>query len=601
MAGFREFAPGQVWFYYNPNATKGLEQKKELGMCTSRPVVIVQTAFYPEWNYMVTVCPMTSSDRRSGVYIDTTILKDGSIIEGGTVIPYLFYNIRTKYLYPVMASNHKRKLITLSDEDFAKVRHGFEYHFGMRHDPPEYVQNWHHLSDYDRDVMLQDVKLAIYNFEDTLLESHKHLGEPDPKTKITNKQLNPILQQEPAAVDTVENHILAELNHYDRDNGILFNETESFNSRKLEDTQELPEESDQRKVKHVRDIVFTAMDPSEFSEHLSTLIGGAYPVANGSIRPGSQVLNGQSLKDMQGMITQNDQVKLLNMTINDIMKQTGISSSSTASRFRKELRALDWEEKGIGYYDEEKNMMAFYQNDSPEPFVYRGDLEIVRQRIKKNARRRKFLFSYSKEELGELLAMEPDEIMTKTGMPRSYITWFRNDILILHPDLANPNTPEISATEPAIAPGKISQNELEAALPSDLFENADKYSLWQTLSPSEVTEIKNTSKKHVNNLSRNYGITKDRARSLRNSVVSMMNGNWYKNQPIVNPAEQEQSCMKLILGHYGEIAKEDLLAFCRSDPEDIARYFNQTKCANTPSKADIRLLKLRIRKVIAKT
>ena len=573
-------------------------------MCTSRPVVIVQTAFYPEWNYMVTVCPMTSSDRRSGVYIDTTILKDGSVIEGGTVIPYLFYNIRTKYLYPLIASNHKRKLITLSDEDFAKVRHGFEYHFGVREDPPDYVQQWKHLSDYDRDVMLQDVKLAIYNFEDTLLESHKHMGTPAPKVP---KKDNPILHQEASSSNVVENHILADLNRYDREHSILYSEDASFNMEPLDDTAPVEDdlvEADvplSRKVKRVRDIVFTAMDSVEFSEVLTQQIGGSYPVAcKSNIYPGSQVLAGVSLKDMQGMLSKNEQIKLLNMPINDIMRQTGIPSSSTASRFRKELRAIDWEKDGIGIYDKEKNAMAFFQNDSPEPFIYLGDLDVVKQRSRRNAKRRHALFQFSKEQLVEMKDMTADQLMEAAGIARSYVTAFKTDILLLYPSINNPNSSNELSVEVSINPGKISQDELEKALPKDLFDNSDLYSLWQTLSPSEVLEIKNTSKKHIGNISRNYGVSKDRARSLRNSVVGMMSGSWYKNQPIVNPSEIEQSCMKLILGHYDEIGREDLLAFCRTDPEDIARFFNNTKCANTPSKADIRLLKLRIRKVIAK-
>ena len=129
MAGYREFMPGQVWFYYNMSASKELEKKKELGACTNRPVVIIQAAFYPEWNDIITVCPITSSDRRSGVFIESTIFKDGSLIEGGTILPYLFFNVKVKFLYPLITSSHKRKILSLAPQDFEKVKEGLKEYY----------------------------------------------------------------------------------------------------------------------------------------------------------------------------------------------------------------------------------------------------------------------------------------------------------------------------------------------------------------------------------------------------------------------------------------------------------------------------------------
>ena len=168
MGGFREFAPGQVWFYYNPAASKRIEEKTERGALTNRPVVIVQSAVYPEWGDTITVVPMTHSDRRSGIYIDTTILRDGVKVEGGTILPYLFYTVKTKYLYAIKGADNRRRIVSLQDEDFEKVRHGYLYHLGERTDPPEYVTNWKHLDDVERHSLIRSVRLFLDDFEDAL-------------------------------------------------------------------------------------------------------------------------------------------------------------------------------------------------------------------------------------------------------------------------------------------------------------------------------------------------------------------------------------------------------------------------------------------------
>ena len=150
MAQYREFMPGQVWFYYNPSATKPMEERFERGALTNRPVVIVQAACYPEWQDTVTVVPLTTSDRRSGIYIDTTVLRDGVRIEGGTILPYLMYTIKTKFLYAVHGGDGRRRIVSLSKEDYEKVRQGYLYHLGETDEEPDYVKNWKHLDDIEK-------------------------------------------------------------------------------------------------------------------------------------------------------------------------------------------------------------------------------------------------------------------------------------------------------------------------------------------------------------------------------------------------------------------------------------------------------------------
>ena len=631
MAGLREFMPGQVWFYYNPNATKALEQKKELGSCTSRPVVIVQAAFYPEWNDIVTVCPMTSSDRRSGVYIDSTILKDGSLIEGGTVLPYLFYNIRTKYLYPVIASNHKRKLLSLSDEDFAKVKHGFLYHFGVRNDPPDYVENWKHLNDFDRNIVIQDVKLAIHSWEERGLEAGRSPSMPIPSSTKRGKP-NPVLIQEPNDDPHVENHILASLSTYDREKGALYEEGSEFNPISIshieeDDSIDEPTKVLSKDVTKKISITYMNMTALEFATKLHDTIGGVYPVNQDSkIYPGSEVLKDASLKDMPSMLSEYDLMKVLNMSISDVMSNTGIQSKATASRFRRDLRQLDWGKDIV--YDEVSNMVVFNQNDAKESFSYTGTIPFVKSRSKRNAKRRMILFQIPKEDLKSLLALSNEKLMKTLNLPQSYASSFREDANLLYPNLEIDITPpsdyddidegnnteeessedEVSDTNKILDQVKtgifsISTGDLETKFPEDFIEERYLYPFYKTLSNEEVQEIAFTSKRNIDNIARNYGVNKNRAKTLYNICCGAMASNKKaaaKGALTINPSVNEEGCMKLILGKYNEITKEEMLAFCRASADEISRIYGKLKLSTTPSKGDIRRAKIFIRKFIAK-
>lgn len=588
LAGFREFAPGQVWFYYNPHATKMLEQKKELGSCTSRPVVIIQKAFYPEWNDMVTVCPMTSSDRRSGVYIDTTVLKDGSFIEGGTIIPYLFYNIRTKYLYPVIASNHKRKLITLADEDFEKVKHGFQYHFGLREDPPDYALNWKHLNDFERNIVVQDLKLAVYDWEETLLEHKGTMAGSSKKEKS-----NPVLTQNPTSTSSVENHILANVTNYSKDLGVFYSDEDGFNHKKLNEAP-TPSREEPKPIKP--SITFEQMDVDEFAIRLEGKLGGIFPVSYKSdLYSGSNILNGVSLKDMASALSYFDKLKILNMTIADIMDKTGIQSSSTASRFRKELRSNNWGDTII--YDAENNVMEFLQNDSPENFEYNGDFLTMKSRLRKSAKRRKTIFHYTREEIIKLVQDNPKNFADAMGLPSSYDRAVRDDIKMLYPGLDEiPDSADIDA--PTYDIFTDGQSNITEALTSEITSTDSPYPFWSSLSSGEMLEFKCTSKKYMGNLCKNYGIDKKKANSVKNYLQSVMSSKKSKLPTPNAPFKEETACTLIISGEYSKITREDLMIFCQTNSEDISKYYNQLKLPNTPSKSDIRKLKCMIRAII---
>lgn len=577
MAGFREYAPGQVWFYYNARATKGSEEKNELGSCTSRPVVIIQEAFYPEWNDIVTVCPMTTSDRRSGVHIDGTVLKDGSFIEGGTVLPYLFYNVKTKFLFPIIAANHKRKLITLSDEDFQKVKEGYLYHLGVIQDPPDYVKEWKHLDDFDRKTMVNQIRLAIYDWEDTLARSHSNHPSDSPR-----KQENPILIQRKDGGNKpqenfVENHVLASRDRMDRSTGIIYKEEDSFNTNRLNTPKR------HKKSYTIRN-EFQKMTPSEFSDELGGLMSGIFPVdCHHIVYPGSSALSGIALRDMVSALPQEDCIYMLNMSISDIMKNTGIGSTTQASRFRKELRRRDW--NGSVRLDESTNMMEFLQWDWPDGFHYSGCGSITKSRLRKNAKRRKVLFQLSIDEQKSLLELTDSEVAKRTGLPESYSHSIKEDILIMHPQWTSSSSPKKGISSSTLFSLNDIMQWIAAYTPETL------YRLGQLLSPAECLAIRNISNKNLKNVCREYNLSMDKAQKLKATLVMDPSQDARKMDPDV--CATAVRC--IVYRDDGTVNDEMFYAFSKMDMAAILSEMAKLSIANIPNKATISQIKKLIR------
>lgn len=592
MAGFREFMPGQVWFYFNGSATKDLERKKELGAITSRPVVILQSAFYPEWNDIITVCPMTSSDRRSGVYIDSTVCKDGSLIEGGTVLPYLFYNVKTKFLFPMIATNHKRKLISLSPEDFQKVREGYLYHLGETTKVPEYVENWKRVEGYDRRIIIRDIRLAINDYEELSHDLHYDDKRDDRRHRSRHTptpSTNPILVQNPPESTTVENHIIASLTEYDRRDQKMYAPNDGFNAACIGETEDEPAGDfvTEKTVKHIHQIQFTVRSVEDFTVALNDFAPGIYPIVSetgSQIFPGSKHLEGVELKGMPDKLSTSDTLKIMNMTISDIVNQTGIGSKSTASRLRKELR------------ERYENVVA-EQAAAPEPFQYTASsVTLNKPRAKRNARRRYFLFKFTKEELLKLARMSVDDVAKAIPkLPASYARNFILDVQMMYPDEFKPILVEPEQTDAKEEP---KETPTEDKIPEEVYTPEKKYALWETLSPMEIREVRACKKRNMQSISKNFGITKDKSRQLHGAVMQLSGKMPSKRQPMIDPLTIETSCLRIIKGDYHNIKTEDLLAFCRTDPADIAKYFNSCKSPNTPAKSNIRSMKMEIRKLI---
>jgi hypothetical protein len=586
MAGFREFMPGQVWFYYNPSASKDQERKKELGAVTSRPVVIIQQAFYPEWNDNITVCPMTHSDRRSGIPIESTICKDGSLVEGGTVLPYLIYNIKTKFLFPMIATNHRRKLLCLSDEDFEKVRIGVMYHLGFSKEIPDYVKEWKHLSGYDRNIIVHDIKLAVSDMEELALDKSRR----DHSSHRSKGPSNPILLQEaPKDSYTVENHLIATLTEYDRETQQIYEEGESFNSARL--GEEPPKKDDgfvtQKQIKKDVEVNYNVMQTEQFAKFLTETIGGVYPVAGTSkIYQGSDFLEGVEVKSMPEQLSIADQLKLTTMTITDIVQQSGIQSKSTASRIRKALR-------DTAYPDVDAQL------DAPDPFIYDtlSAKMLNLMRAKKSARRRFKLFKLDKDQMIEMLTATEDRAVEITGMPHSYIKAAQADIQIIYPNL------QFTAPLPDDAKTIVQiQNEMDLAVAANKVDTSamQQVELWETLCPAEIKEIRSCDKRNIASVAKNFGITKDKARQLRGSVLEMVAKMPSKKQAPVDEAQLDDACARILTGKFGDTSRDDYLLFCRFDPQVIAKHFGAMKSATTPSKSEIRSMKMSMRKIIVK-
>lgn len=582
MAGFREYAPGQVWFYYNPNATKSLEQKKELGSCTSRPVVIVQKAFYMEWNDIVTVCPLTMSSRRSGVYIDSTVLKDGSIIEGGTVIPYLFFNIRTKYLYPVISSNQKRKLLTLADEDFEKVMHGVQYHLGFRDDPPDYVKEWKHLSDFDRNIVIQDVRLAVSAFDDILYDQSRDHRRPN---------TNPVLRQEAPPTSHVENHIVAALSNYDRTTQTMYSDAAAnpFNTKSLNASlsvdETAPTESeivdhaaDVKIVSHKPTVTFTQMSAADFSDVLSIHVEGIFPTAQNhyKLRDGSKFLENVSLKDMPEHLTKVEKFFILIMSISEIIKKSGIRSTSTAMRLRKSLRELQW--GSIGHTDESGCFIPDCET-WPDGFSYTGQIPFVKARAKRSAKRRNALFKLSKADHLELMQKTDKEIATITGLPVSYASYVRSDIAMMYP------SENLQATAPKAV---------------DTIDASDKLLYEETLSPGEVMEFTSCPQKSISNLVSNFGLTKSEVRQIRARIKERKD--IPPKRPPVSTADFDAIVRKAVFTKLSDpsMTKQEMLIFCLTGNSDIFSSYRRNKLAAPPSKAETRRIKAAFRRILTR-
>lgn len=576
MAGFREYQPGQVWFYYNPWATKENEKKRELGAVTCRPVVIVQSAFYPEWNDIVTVVPMTHSDRRSGIPIDTTVLKDGGVVEGGTVLPYLIYSIKTKFLFPMMTSgSNRRRLISLAPEDFEKVLVGLKYHLGFSDDVPDYVANWKTIDDYDRRVIVKDIELAVGECD--AIMRPEDLGRP-----IVGHRNVPVKRTQRFDQGPVENHILAAMTSFDPVSRRMYDPKRQFNREPIRNAPEPePKETASLPVKIISNVQYESMSVDGFLK----AIGASELTESPHIYEGSNFLGDRQLKQMPAVLSKNDIRLIMSLSLQRIVECTGIRSTSTVSRLRNLIRQAKLDD-GIDVH------RSFTQDPetAPDPFIYRANGRTMKSRNRRNQLRYHALFQLTDEDKIRVLKTDDlNELSTWLGISTSNCRQIKVDIATLNPELAY-GIVELSKQTGLVNSEPIEETTTESA-PRRLYE------FWETLSPTEINEIRNTTKKKVDSIAKNFGITKTEARQVRGQVTSVVKHAGL-NQPVIEPEAVEPAIRKIVEGNYDGLSDEEVMIFCRTDPIDISAVYSKCSSSNIPSKSDIRQLKIDFRKAI---
>ena len=581
LAGFREYRPGQVWFYYNPWATKDNEKKRELGAVTCRPVVVVQSAFYPEWNDIVTVVPMTHSDRRSGIPIDTTVLKDGGVVEGGTVLPYLIYSVKTKFLFPMMTTgSNRRRLISLAPEDFEKVLVGLKYHLGFSDEVPDYVANWKTIGDYDRKVIVKDIELAISEC-DAVMKT-EDLGRAVAAHRNVPVQRTRRFDQGP-----VENHILAAMTGFDPTSRRMYDPKRQFNRDPIRNdpdpTPEPKETTNSLPVKIISNIQYDSMSVDNFLE----AIGASVPMETPHIYEGSNFLGDRQLKQMPAVLTKNDIRLIMSLSLQRIVECTGIRSTSTVSRLRNIIRQAKLDE-GLEVHQN------FTQNpdEAPDPFIYTGSGRTMKARNRRNQLRYHVLFQLTEVDKVRVLKTDDlNELSSWLGISTSNCRQIKVDILTLNPELAAEDADTKESTEPQLIASDTGLTVEEP--PKTLYE------FWETLAPSEINEIRSTTKKKVDAIAKNFGITRPEARQIRGQVTSVVKHAGLQ-QPTIAADTVEPAISRIIKGDYQKISEEDIMIFCRTDPIDISAVYSKCSSSSIPSKSDIRQLKINFRKAITK-
>lgn len=587
MAGYREFRAGEVWFYYNPASTKDAERKNELGAVTSRPVVIVQDAFYPEWHDSITVVPLTSSDRRSGVHIDPTIFHDGSLVEGGTVLPYLLYTVKTKFLTPMCTDRkgYNLRLLTLSKEDFAEVRNGVAYHLGFSERVPEYVRNWKHLDDYTRSTITRNIRCVVqdYDIGNGATYAVPLIQTIDPTTKV-------------------ENHVHARFDtiSLDRSRFLNGNETEVLETPDSPPVIEPPAVNQifdlsiaeltklqKERRKTASSIIFAPYTVEAFLEKVDEEFSDGMEMAQSRIYPGSDLLTNVAYSEVISVLTYPEAVQVRDMSINDIMEMTGAKSSSTASRIRMAIReAFPKEEE-----DETQDESASLPYPIIAPFQYTPPKERVNvSRLRRNARLNKIFFSFTKKERLEMVTKPNEELLyLNPAMTPATCRRLKMNIAQAYPN-------ELVGEE------KRPMSEVEAEIAQTVVEDDTRkeYDFWETLAPKEIQEIASVSKRNVQAIAKRYGLTRPELQVVRLNAIELTRKNSMLVQPPIDDVERHDVCERVVKGDYHGMGPHEILCFCRTDQNAIMKLYANLNKGTTPSKSEMMALRRKLRASITR-
>lgn len=562
MAGYREFKAGSVWFYYNPYASKKLESERELGILTSRPVVIVQHAYYPEWTENITVCPITSSDRRTGIHIDTTVLGSGGIIEGGTILPYMLYTIKTRYLQPVSVSGRSQylALLSLSDEDYEAVMEGVSYHLGFTREEPEYVKNWKVLDDYGRNVLAKSVRLAVLDFE-TQTQLYQHVVQPHDES------------------DFVENHIISSMNRMNEERTEFIETPDTIDPSIRPFTFRryyLDDEADNIAL-------FEALEGFGIANEMF----GREPEVT-CFYEGSDKLRGFHSTDAIELLNPWEMRAFLELKGKEMLVMTGISSPSTAYRFRKVITA--WLEDNPKAFSRGKHCFSCKNHHDNEIFVARCTI---------NAKRWKFILGLTEVELQDILELTseadfqeryPVDFKTKLSQVKEAICYYRPNLIVPTGTSTPEETPksyELDETS-TIYDGCISR--------VDRSKRNPKLEYWKTLSPQEIAEISSISKRNMGQACKKFHLSKSALKMVREQCIhATRNGDL--NEVKMETVDAE-GYKKLIDGNF-DVDTSTIYLFCISNYTQIMDIFNRMGSSKCPSRSAIANVKARLRNIIS--
>lgn len=563
MAGYQEFKAGSVWFYYNPSATKELERTKELGLLTCRPVVVVQHAYYPEWTENITVCPLTSSDRRSGVHIDTTVLSSGGVIEGGTILPYLIYTIKSRYLHPVTVSGRQQflSLLALSDEDTEKVMQGVAYHLGFSKEEPEYVKNWKALDEYGRNVMAKSVRIAVTDFE-------------------THTQLFQHINQVPNDSDYVENHVNTTMTRMNSDRtGFVETRPDLKPSATpiIFKRYYLGDEPDQLGL-------FQALEDFGCADQFFRV----KPEVD-CFYDGSEKLSGVHSCDAPEVLNPWEMKAFLELKGKEMLVMTGIKSTSTAYRTRRVIEA--------------------YLEDHPKAFSFgkhcytqctRRPNEIFISRTKTNMVRWKFILERTPEELNEILTCH-SELEFQNRWPSKFklkLSQTKDCIVMLHPELI-PTLPEsvlnglnLPSTETEPAPETFYSEMMDKV---DRCKHNPKLEYWKTLSPQELAEISSCSKRNTGQTCKKFRLSKTALKTVKAQANAALRD---KNITEIRMEDIDQKAFIRIMDGNLKVDTTMLYIFCIANYGQIMEAFNIAGSSKCPSRQAIATVKAKVRSII---
>lgn len=172
------FTEGSIYWYENKTNTKDDYKNKTLNhdFVCSRPVYILKSNPSPFNNFSVNVLVITSSQRRIGVPINITGIRDGKIL------PYEIRSIHKEYLTKYMGQASK--------EIMTEVNESVQYHLGFSLEKPSYMKDYEELEEtINKTINSLTIKeKSVYDFlQDKCILNNEFYSKTDELYKLYQK------------------------------------------------------------------------------------------------------------------------------------------------------------------------------------------------------------------------------------------------------------------------------------------------------------------------------------------------------------------------------------------------------------------------------